>query len=90
MPWISRIARPEGVWRSCGRGLADKFVLDLEGGWRIISAMLGGWRSIVKLECDYCINLLFQGNYVRNDSSVKIEHVLHLDVTWVLVPRQHA
>lgn len=43
VPWSSRMARPEGVWRSGGRGLLWVFglrVLDLLGGWSGIEGMV--------------------------------------------------
>lgn len=43
VPWSSRIARPEGVWRSAGRGLSK--VVDLLGGWSGIEGMASGCLS---------------------------------------------
>jgi len=42
VPWISMIARPEGVCRSCGRG----FVGGAGGGGRAV-----GWRGIDGMLC---------------------------------------
>lgn len=48
MPWSSKIARPEGVWRRVGRGLfmsmsmlvLDLNVVDAGRGWRGIEGMV--------------------------------------------------
>ena len=40
VPWISRIARPDGVWRTVGRGMG---VWGVESGvvWRVIEGIVG-------------------------------------------------
>jgi len=42
VPWISRMARPEGVWRRWGRGFVWRG-WDGEGGWRGMLGMVGVW-----------------------------------------------
>jgi len=54
VPWISRIARPEGVWRSDGRGLLGRMDVSLsleeeeEKDGRRFGGFdgFGGWRGI--------------------------------------------
>ena len=41
VPWSSRRARPEGVWRRVGRGFGSVDVV-VEGGWRVIVVEGGG------------------------------------------------
>lgn len=56
VPWSSRMARPEGVWRSAGRGLLWVFglrVVDLLGGWSGIEGMVSVCLSVVGV---FCIN----------------------------------
>lgn len=45
LPWISRMARPEGVCRSCGSGLEGVWglVLSTEGRWRGMEGMMVRW-----------------------------------------------
>jgi len=46
VPWISRIARPVGVWRSWGRGFeVGEFVMFVGGRWMgIVGIIVRGRR----------------------------------------------
>lgn len=47
VPWSSRSARPEGVWRSAGRGFSvgEDVETDLEGGYRLIDGIFASVRG---------------------------------------------
>lgn len=49
VPWISRRARPEGVWMRQGYGLEVMGVSDEFGGWSGMDGMVSKERSRLKL-----------------------------------------
>ena len=54
VPWSSRIARPEGVWRSWGRGSEELGWAAARGGGG------GGWRGIVGMVGAVCTEVELQ------------------------------
>ena len=54
VPWISRRARPLGVWRRGGRGFSTVGCEEgnRDGGWRATVGMARGLLLRIQLECN--------------------------------------